>query len=103
MKSILLILSLAALMIPVITLTSCTNSIAEEPHPPAPDPVVVLQEQIETERQLRLTAEAAVIDEALLRRRWELAALAASIIAMAGFLAGTALGSRGKRHASATA
>lgn len=99
MKSILLILSLAALMVPTTMLTSCTNSIAEDRIPAALDPVAALQEQVEAERQLRLTAEAAVMEEALLRRRWELAALAASIIAVAGFLAGTALGSRGKRHA----
>ena len=57
------------------------------------------QERVEAEHQSRIEAQQATVRESEHRRRWELAAVAASILAMAGFLVGTILGSRGRRHA----
>ena len=96
MKSILLNLSIALL---AVALSSCTESVTSEP---PPDPVKTLKAQVETERQARQEAEAAKTNEASLRRRWEWIAVAASVFAMSAFVAGAALGSRGKRHALAS-
>jgi len=81
--------------------TSCNLNATEDPvQPPAPDPVKVLEDQVESERQHRLDAELQAEEEARLRERWELAAIGLGILAIIGFFAGTTIGSRGKRHAA---
>lgn len=97
MKTILLHLGLA---LAITTLSSCSGSITSEP---PPDPIKTLKAQVEAERQARQETEAAKVNEASLRRRWEWIAVAASVFAMSVFVAGAALGSRGKRHALASA
>ena len=67
--------------------------------PAEPSPVQVLQEQVQSERASRAAAEQAVVEESKNRRRWELAAVGFSMLACAGFVLGTILGSRGRRHA----
>jgi len=64
-----------------------------------PNPVDLLQGQLESERQGRLEAEKAVAEQEENRRRWELATVGLSMLALAAFLAGTILGSRGRRYA----
>lgn len=68
------------------------------PPPDQPDPVAILRDQVETERGLRDKAESSATREAQLRRKGELAIVIISILAMAGFLAGTIIGSRARRH-----
>ena len=55
--------------------------------------------EIEAERQLRYEAEARAEREAGGKSRWEFAAFVLGIAALAAFIGGTAVGSRGKRHA----
>jgi len=100
-KTILLILLLGLI---TVSSTSC-SLLAQEtpvvPEPaPQPDPVKILEERVQTERELRIEAQDAASDEALLRERWQLAAIALCLLALFSFLAGTTIGSRGKRHAA---
>lgn len=82
-------------------LTSCDELHASVPvTPPGPDPVKVLEERVESERQLREEAEAKVEQESIVRGHWQLAALGLSILGILGFFGGTAIGSRGRGHAS---
>jgi hypothetical protein len=84
-------------------LSSCGDVTAESepPPPPAPpNPIEILEDRIESERELRIEAEARVEEEAGSRGRWELAAIALGILGIAGFVGGTAIGSKGKRHAA---
>jgi hypothetical protein len=89
--------NLLFLLLTAICLSSC-NPAPQEPQQ-GPSPVQVLQDRVESERQSRIEAQQATVRESEHRRRWELAATAASILALAGFLLGTILGSRGRRHA----
>lgn len=98
-------------------LTSCDESTASvPPPPPPPNPVTVLEDQVESERQLRLEAEAKVdkaeakvgkveekVEEAIIGKgNWQLVALGLSVLVVLGFFGGTAIGSRGRAHAAAT-
>lgn len=101
MKIILITLAFALLS---VTSTSCSLKAEEPPAtvetPQKPDPVKILEERIQTERELRLEAQQEASDEALLRERWQLASIALCLIALVAFLGGTTIGSRGKRHAA---
>ncbi len=70
--------------------------------PESPAPLDLLQGQVESERQGRIVAEKAALEEQQRRRRWELASVGLAMLAVAGFLAGTSLGSMGRRHAEET-
>ena len=111
-------------------LTSCDKSKAGSPQtsasqPPQPpprisDPVAVLEDQVESERQLRKEAEAkagnaeakaeAKVEEAeakveksaINKGNWQLIALGLSVLVILGFFGGTAIGSRGRNHANTT-
>ena len=78
-------------------LSGCT------PHPlkpeEGPNPIQVLREQMESERQGRMDAEQAAVRESENRHRWELVAVGTLLLSVAAFLVGTILGSRGRRHA----
>lgn len=89
------------LLFSAITLSSCSLSANEPVGPPVPDPFQVLEERIESERKLRVDAELKADDETKLRERWELAAVGLGILTILGFIAGTSLGSKGNRHATA--
>ena len=79
-------------------LTSCKPSTAKAL--PDPDPMQVLQAQLGSERQLRQTAEHKADEEAEIRDRWKLGAMGLGALVVVGFIAGTAIGSTGRRHAS---
>jgi hypothetical protein len=93
----------AVIIILVAATTSCEESIASPPKkPPGPDPVQVLEKQVATERQLRTEAEGRVKKEAAARDLWQLAALGLGVVTMFAFIGGTAIGTRGRHHASVT-
>jgi hypothetical protein len=79
-------------------LSSCDKFIGKQ-NPPNVDAVTVLEDQVATERQLRAKAEADAEEIASSRGAWQLAALGLAIITVIAFIGGTAIGSRGKRHA----
>lgn len=88
------------LLLIALCLGGCDSAAPRLPEKPeGPSPVQVLQDRVESERQSRIAAEQATVRESEHRRRWELAATAATILALVGFLLGTILGSRGRRHA----
>jgi hypothetical protein len=95
------ILTILALVLISISSTSCALHADEElVGPPPPDPIEVLEAQVEQERQERLEAEELATIEAESRRRWELATIGLGVLGLLGFFAGTLLGSYGRRHAS---
>ena len=88
-----------------VSSTSCSLKADDQSDEPAsapviPDPIEILEERIETERDLRFEVQEALANESLQRERWQLAATALSVVALAGFLIGTTIGSRGRRHAA---
>lgn len=84
-------------------LTSCEQSTATVPFtPPGPNPVTVLKEQVESERELREQAELKTEEEATNKENWQLAALGLAVVTVIAFFGGTAIGSRGRHHASST-
>lgn len=90
-----------ALLLAATALSSCGDATAQAPEPtPPPDPVKVLEERVESETQLRREAEEKADGEQASRETWELAAISLAVLAVVGFFAGTALGSKGKNHAS---
>lgn len=95
-----IILTILALVLLSVSSTSCTLHADEPAGPPPPDPVQVLEAQVEQERQQRLEAEELASTEATYRRRWELATVGLGIVALLSFFGGTLLGSYGRRHAS---
>jgi len=103
-----IIITITVILLAGSMLTGCDQSTASVPFtPPGPDPVTVLEEQIEAERQLREEAqakaekaEARVEEAATGKGNWQLAALGLSVLAVLGFFGGTAIGSRGRYHAS---
>lgn len=100
-KTVILILLFVFVAIGTTSCNVNADDLAEPPQPPAkPDPVKVLEDRIETERQLRVEAQETAEGETLLRERWQLAAFGLGILALVGFLVGTSVGARGKRHAS---
>src|SRR6056297_3315328 len=98
---------LTALLLGLLAVgTSSCSVIAEDPAegpptPPAPDPVKVLEDRIETERELRVEAQDEAAEETIQRERWQLATIVLSGLVLVGFLVGTSIGSQGKRHAAA--
>lgn len=100
-KIILLIILIA---FSAITNTSCELGRAEEPtveSPPQPDPVEILEQRLGDEKQLRTEAEETLAGEITLKERWQLAATALAVLTMLAFLAGTSIGSRGRKYANA--
>ena len=98
-----LILSIILLGLVAVSTTSCNLNADDLPGMvmvSPPDPVKVLEDRLEAERELREEAQAQADSEALLRERWQLAAIGLGVVALVGFLAGTSIGSRGKRHAA---
>ena len=96
MKLITIILTLLAASL----LSSCDKAAspdAQKPDPP--DPVEVLKEQVATERELRQEAETKAEEEASSRGSWQMAALGLAVFTVVAFVGGTAIGSKGKRHA----
>ena len=83
----------------IFFVTFCTGCDRSKPATP-PDPVEVLREQVESERELRTDAQSKASREETLRRRWEVATVTVGLAAVAAFLIGTMLGSWAKRHAS---
>jgi hypothetical protein len=79
-------------------LSSCDKFIGKQ-NPPNVDPVTMLEDQVASERQLRAKAEAKAEQVAKSRGAWQLAALGLAVITVVAFVGGTAIGSRGKRHA----
>jgi hypothetical protein len=98
MKAKTIIYTTILLLLTAVTLSSCTVNAEESGGPPAPNPIQMLEAQVETERRLRLDPEAQVQGETKLRERWELTALGLGFLAIAGFVGGTAIGSKGSRH-----
>ena len=93
----------AVILILVTATTSCEKSNASQPKtPPGPDPMEVLEKQVAAERQLRAKAENRVEKEAAARDRWQLAALGLGAVTVFAFFGGTAIGTRGRNHASVT-
>ncbi|MFT5471046.1 MAG: uncharacterized lipoprotein YehR (DUF1307 family) [Verrucomicrobiales bacterium] len=92
MKRLTPILTLVVVAIAAVTLTSCDDA-GED----------TTSQQLLAEREARAEAESQATEESRLRRRWELTAAGMVIIAIVGFVAGTALGSRGRRHHEASA
>lgn len=84
------------------TLTSCDESNAKASFvaPPGPDPVTVLEEKMETERQLREKAEALAAEQVTSKNNWQLAALGLCLFAVVAFFGGTSIGTRGRNHAN---
>ena len=121
------IITIALVLLTGFMLTSCDKSKAgsRRTQPPQPqqrisDPVAVLEDQVESERQLRKEAEAkagnaeakaeAKVEEAeakveksaINKGNWQLIALGLSVLVILGFFGGTAIGSRGRNHANTT-
>ncbi len=99
-------ITILLLLFSAITLSSCdvTTAAAEVIEvPPAPDPIEVLEGQIESERQLRLDAELEAASAIELQDRWQLLALGLGLLTLVGFFAGTAIGSKGNRYANVPA
>lgn len=71
----------------------------EEDDPPDPGTVAFYQKKVQAERRLREEAQLKAEAEAGRRKSWELAAAGLGILGLAGFVAGTALGSKGRRDA----
>jgi hypothetical protein len=93
----------AVILILVTATTSCEKSNASQPGiPPGPDPLKVLEKQVAAERQLRTEAEGRVEKEAAARDLWQLAALGLGVVTVLAFIGGTAIGTRGRYHASLT-
>jgi hypothetical protein len=80
-------------------LSSCDKFIGKQEPPSAVDPVTMLEDQVASERQLRAKAEAKAEQEANSRGAWQMASLGLAVITVVAFVGGTAIGSRGKRHA----
>ena len=93
----------AVILILGATTSSCEKSFASQPKtPPGPDPMEVLEKQVTAERQLRTEAEGRVEKEAAARDLWQLASLGLATLTIIAFIGGTAIGSRGRHHATVT-
>ena len=75
-------------------------------HTPTPEQMRAVQERCRAEQERRKEAESGeeyarkqAGAQAKMREGWQLAALGIGVLAIAGFIAGTALGSKGKRDA----
>ena len=91
----------AVILLLVAAINSCERSpVSQRKTPPEPDPVTILEGQVATERELRTEAEGRVEKEATSRDLWQLAALGLAVVAVFAFIGGTAIGTRGRNHAS---
>lgn len=102
MKRITIIVTLLAALL----LSSCGRSSgsggSESQKPEPPDPVEVLKQQVVAERELRQDAVATAEQEAARKELWQLLALCLAVFTLVAFFGGTAIGSKGKRHADTT-
>ena len=87
----------ALLAVPL--LAGCDRFAAAGDRPAKVDPITVLEDQVAAERQLREKAETRTEHEAGSRAAWQMAALGFAAVTVVAFVGGTAIGSRGKRHA----
>ena len=100
------IITIVLILLAGFTLTSCdddshtTTATESFAPPPGPDPVAVLEEKIEAERQLREKAEALAAEQAASKDNWQLASLGLGLFAVVAFFGGTSIGTRGRHHAS---
>lgn len=85
-------------------LTGCDEEVVvSNPEPSTQiDPVAVLEDQVTSERELREKAETRAEEEANRKGTWQLTALGLAVITVTAFFGGTAIGSRGRRHADST-
>ncbi|MGJ8644705.1 MAG: hypothetical protein ACSHX9_14960 [Luteolibacter sp.] len=88
-------------MLAGLTLISCDESHATKTSTP-PDPVTVLEEKVEMERQLRVEAEVRADEETSVTDLWRLASMGLATLTLVAFFGGTAIGSRGRHHAAVT-
>lgn len=94
------IITIVLILLAGSMLTSCDRSNANENlKPPAPNPIKVLEEKVESERQLRQEAESLAAEEAASKGNWQLAALGLCLLAVIAFFGGTSIGTRGRYHA----
>ena len=99
MKHIIEILILLAIIVSIGALTSCTpEKVSPEPAIP-PEPHEVLKEQVDQERELREEAETRAEKESSRVKFWESACVVVFVGACIAFIAGTAIGSKGRKHA----
>ncbi|MGJ8644157.1 MAG: hypothetical protein ACSHX9_12175 [Luteolibacter sp.] len=90
-------------MLAGLTLISCDESHATKTStPPDSDPVTVLEEKVEMERQLRVEAEVRADEETSATDLWRLASMGLATLTLVAFFGGTAIGSRGRHHAAVT-
>ncbi len=103
MKRILELLILIAVIASIGALTGCSPHKEEASGPPPrPEPPPahdVLREQVEHERQLRASAEARTEEASADADFWRATAALLSVGLCAAFIGGTAIGSKGKKHA----
>ena len=99
MKHIIEILIILAIVASIGAMTSCTSEEAEPEPAVPPEPHEVLKEQISQERELREEAEARADFAESRGNFWEFACVAVFVLACIAFIAGTAIGSKGRKHA----
>jgi hypothetical protein len=94
------IITIVLMLLTGSMLTSCDRSNATETStPPGRDPITVLEEKVEVERQLRAEAEALASDETTSKNNWQLASFGLGLFAVLAFFTGTSIGTRGRYHA----
>ena len=99
MKHIIEILILLAIIASIGALTSCKpEKSSSEPEVP-PEPHEVLKQQVDRERELREEAEIRAEKESSRGNFWEFACVVVFVLACIAFIAGTAIGSKGRKHA----
>lgn len=99
MKHIIEILILLAIIASIGALTSCKPEKSFPAPPPPPEPHDVLKEQVNQERELREEAETRADKESSRVKFWESACVFVFVGACIAFIAGTAIGSKGRKHA----
>jgi hypothetical protein len=99
MKHIIEILILLVIIASIGALTSCTPE-KSTPRPPVPPkPHEVFKEQVDQERGLRQEAEIRAEKESSRVEFWESAFVVVFVGACIAFIVGTAIGSKGRKHA----
>jgi hypothetical protein len=100
MKHIIEILILLAIIVSIGALTSCIPE-KSTPRPPVPpEPHKVFKEQVNQERDLRQEAETRAEKESSRVKFWESACVVVFVGACIAFITGTAIGSKGRKHAN---
>ena len=93
------IITITLILLAGSMLTSCDTSKASESSTPlGPDPVKVLEKQVQSEQQLRKAAEGRAEEASAVRDLWQLATLGLGLLTVVAFFGGTAIGSRGRHH-----